>query len=727
MSIIPYNNNKDVLYHNPNDGIVVVHDPRENTIKLLSTVASEARGESNGSQRTRRPSQAFNNDQFPHTTSMTKCPNCGFTWNEFNKSGPRRSSSHSSSGLFNISLPQEYLSQSFIHTDYFKLLGKLPSNEEHACKLTLNNSLPEGVFNQGYFKRFFKKIDPYTLGSGAHAQVYKVNHILNNIVLGTYAVKRINIGGQLEFLQQVLNEVLILYELSTTGANENNLIRYNHVWLEMGELDDLNSIFFPTPKLADRRDMKVPYVFILQQYCDGGHLEDLIKCNFTIEENLTWKEKVELERKKRRAVKVGDETLPKRKQWLSTFEIWKFFHDVANGVNYLHQNGILHRDMKPSNCLLDVKYVPQEMKLTFESQEDFELHLYNLPRVLVSDFGEGKFIEKRQNVNLENLSDRQGNTGTLEFTAPELWLYSRDPKFGKDGKKFYNDFTYESDIYSLGLILCYLCIGKLPFSDMIRDENDPQEARSKIMNWYNNLSSASFSEWFESQIHDREGVMDECMEDFQKLAFKMIKGEDEVVDNGTTSRIGSKDILLYLNNIKWERFIITGHTFTSGNSWSMSNELAIIEKDDLDLHSFNKDRVPSLLQNEVFSDDEDDDIEYEGRHDSDHINLTEDEFEEDISRTYFDSTDSVKSNFFQTHKFKTVPVYCSELLLLEYLSFYSPSFSKSTLKLCIFCFIGLDIFVVERTKLRTMLFLLVSVVLSILLAYELGHLNPYIV
>ena len=65
MSIIPYNNNKDVLYHNPNDGIVVVHDPRENTIKLLSTVASEARERSNGSQRTRRPSQAFNNDQFP--------------------------------------------------------------------------------------------------------------------------------------------------------------------------------------------------------------------------------------------------------------------------------------------------------------------------------------------------------------------------------------------------------------------------------------------------------------------------------------------------------------------------------------------------------------------------------------------------------------------------------------------------------------------------------------
>lgn len=728
MSIIPYNNNKDVLYHNPNDGIMVVHDPHKNTIKLLSTVASETQRESNESKQTRRPSRVFNNDQFPHNTSMTKCPNCGFTWNEFSNARSRRSSSHSSSGHFNISLPQEYLSQSFIHTDYFKLIGKLPYSEEHTCKLTLNNSLPEGVFNQGYFKRFFKKIDPYTLGSGAHAQVYKVNHVLNNIVLGTYAVKKINIGGQLEFLQQVLNEVLILYELSTTGANENNLIRYNHVWLEMGELDDLNSIFFQTPKSADRKEIKVPYVFILQQYCDGGHLEDLIKRNFTIKENLTWKEKVELERKKRRAVKLGDETIPKGKQWLSTFEIWKFFHDVANGVNYLHHNGILHRDMKPSNCLLDVKYVSQEIKLTFESQEDFEQHLYKLPRVLVSDFGEGKFIEKRQNINLENLSDRQGNTGTLEFTAPELWLYACDPKFGNDGKKFYNDFTYESDIYSLGLILCYLCIGKLPFSDIIRDENDPQEARTKIMNWYNNLRFASFSEWFESQIHDREGVMDECMADFQKLAYKMIKGEDEVVVVGggsTTSRIGSKDVLLYLNNIKWERFINTGHTFTSSDSRSINNELAIIEKDDRDLYSFNKDYVPSLLQNEEFSDD--DDIEYEGQHDFDHINLTEDEFEDDLSRSYHESADPVKSDFFQIDTFKTVPIYCIELVLLEYLSFYSLSFSKSTLKLCIFSSIGLDIFVIERTKLRTMLFLLLSIVLSILLAYELGHLNPYIV
>lgn len=140
---------------------MVVHDPHKNTIKLLSTVASETQRESNESKQTRRPSRVFNNDQFPHNTSMTKCPNCGFTWNEFSNARSRRSSSHSSSGHFNISLPQEYLSQSFIHTDYFKLIGKLPYSEEHTCKLTLNNSLPEGVFNQGYFKRFSKNRSIY--------------------------------------------------------------------------------------------------------------------------------------------------------------------------------------------------------------------------------------------------------------------------------------------------------------------------------------------------------------------------------------------------------------------------------------------------------------------------------------------------------------------------------------------------------------------------------------
>lgn len=34
-------------------------------------------------------------------------------------------------------------------------------------------------------------------------------------------------------------------------------------------------------------------------------------------------------------------------------EAAKFFHQIINGVTYLHQLGIVHRDLKPENLLLD--------------------------------------------------------------------------------------------------------------------------------------------------------------------------------------------------------------------------------------------------------------------------------------------------------------------------------------------------------------------------------------
>lgn len=171
------------------------------------------------------------------------------------------------------------------------------------------------------------------LGSGAHSQVYKVVHVLNDIKLGTYAVKRISIGDKIELLEQVLNEVLILYELSIQGANENNLIRYNHVWLELGDIQDLKTYFLPDKQKNSEFDNSIPYVFILQQYCDGGHLEDLIEKVFLRELHLSAKEQLDLERQRRRSVRknsnqkledMDPESKENKKFWLGCIEIWKF-------------------------------------------------------------------------------------------------------------------------------------------------------------------------------------------------------------------------------------------------------------------------------------------------------------------------------------------------------------------------------------------------------------------
>lgn len=615
MSVVPYNQNNQVVFHDSNLGIVVVHDNQKNTIQLVSTL-----------DKSRRSSHGGINEG----NNLTECPNCGFLWNtntsnrrylrlrlrssdfvgnvnindnnDINNNNTNNNSNNHNGKIgnevqsgqfpyFSGSFDDGPLDENFMHHDYFKLLGGLPSIRQpllvgpiQNLKIFSNNTssntnessssstLPESIFNQGYFKRFFKKVPPYTLGSGAHAQVYKVVHVLNDIKLGTYAVKRICMGDKIELLPHVLNEVMILYELSTKGANENNLIRYNHVWLELGELDDLLTFILPPDNV--NQSPKVPYVFILQQYCAGGHLEDIIYDNFLKDERLTMKERIERERKQRRkrrksiSLEVYEKEEEEEKEtnsrnWFLDAEIWKFFKDVANGVQYLHCHGILHRDLKPSNCLLDTKYTP------VGENWGIDLIIKRLPKVLVTDFGEGKYLNKHKKFEvLEEVEDtsinlfdqeeevRRGNTGTLEFTAPELWLYSNyDPEIADSpsGSSLMNEFTYESDVYSLGLILCWLCVGTLPFTDQIADQTDPQVIRSKILDWYFQVTPESFGRWFEGKLKTR---LSGTMKHFQKLVYLMIKGNERegvsLSSSSLSNRILMDEVLAYLENMKAE-------------------------------------------------------------------------------------------------------------------------------------------------------------------------------
>lgn len=604
MSIVPYNSdrNNKIVYHDLTHQIVVVHNHEDNSFSLYNDI--------NGLD-IRRPRGSSPSMVEPDLTEIL-CPNCGVDLLDFLSQGNsskfrRRHSSKSRSrkastreensvvALAELAItewPTRFSPPSsiglspveFMHRDYFKLLANINVNTGAlgAPGDEVSSEYSNDLFNHGYFKRFFRKIPPGILGSGARAQVYKVVHVLKDIKLGVFAVKRINVGDHSKFLNHVLNEVLILYELSVKGANEHNLIRYNHVWMETGDLSDLSTILLGQEGAPSQTNKtEVPYVYILQQYCDGGHLEYMMMSNFQREMTMLMKEKLDAERARRRNRKLLDPSpvSEERKRWLLEVEIWKFFHDIANGVLYLHSHGILHRDLKPSNCLLESKYDSKTIPkgLVFESMSELDVNLLRLPRVLVSDFGEGKFIDKQSIEAHFPFEERRGNTGTVEFTDPRLWVYALYTLARKGKRKFAHNFTYDCDIYSLGMILCYLCVGTLPFAQALTNTNDPEAVRQDITTWHDNLTDKSFNEWFNSCVKLVNDHPSEATVDFGLLIYMMIKGEDNV------SKPSATYVLDYLQLMKEKRFL-QGHDAVEEDARSV-NDAGSSDAESLSIHA----------------------------------------------------------------------------------------------------------------------------------------------
>src|SRR5256886_4524726 len=98
----------------------------------------------------------------------------------------------------------------------------------------------------------------------------------------------------------------------------------------------------------------------------------------------------------------------------------RLLEEVARALAYAHDRGVVHRDVKPDNILLDLA----------------------TGRALVSDFGIAR-------VGSDTTTGPQRVVGTAEFMSPEQVLGERvDPR---------------SDLYSLGVVGFFALSGELPF------------------------------------------------------------------------------------------------------------------------------------------------------------------------------------------------------------------------------------------------------------------------
>uniref|UniRef100_A0A093VIY9 non-specific serine/threonine protein kinase n=1 Tax=Talaromyces marneffei PM1 TaxID=1077442 RepID=A0A093VIY9_TALMA len=326
----------------------------------------------------------------------------------------------------------------FVTPEYFRLLHDSIPNSEASTPPPLSPRLrlAQPALTDGSVRSSSPYVQPTSsspqeeaeLGRGGKGVVLLVKHMLDGVSLGHFACKRVPVGDDHEWLEKVLIEVQLLQHLS-----HQNLVSYRHVWLE----DYKISVFGPS----------VPCAFILQQYCNAGDLHKYVVGSLSTS-TTTQQLKERIRRRSKGQAETPDFSGPRK---LHFEEIYSFFKDITSGIRFLHANGFIHRDLKPSNCLLH--------------DSGQELH------VLVSDFGE---------VQYENAVRKStGTTGTISYCAPEVLRR----QFYPDGP--FVNFTFKSDVFSLGMILHFLCFAQLPYrsADLMEEKEDIDELRAEISGW----------------------------------------------------------------------------------------------------------------------------------------------------------------------------------------------------------------------------------------------------
>lgn len=274
--------------------------------------------------------------------------------------------------------------------------------------------------------------------------------MLDGVKLGKYAIKKVAIGNNHPWLVRMLREVHLLERL-----RHPNIVSYKHSWLEYNRL----TAFGP----------EVPCLFILMECANGGNLEEYfeppVKSKEEKQEAAAPSRRMSSKELKRERIKkqlqeqenfekeqdISAPVSAVEKRLLTMTEIWSLFLDIVQGLAHLHQQNIVHRDLKPPNLLLQ-----------YDDRNTNSHH--GIPRVLISDFGECEDLDE----TYRDDDNRTGATGTLEFMAPEH--VRLDPR-GRNTV----DYSPKADMWSLGMVLYYLCYSKLPYSviddvDILRRE-----------------------------------------------------------------------------------------------------------------------------------------------------------------------------------------------------------------------------------------------------------------
>lgn len=199
----------------------------------------------------------------------------------------------------------------------------------------------------------------------------------------------------------------------------------------LSQLDHANVV-----RVYDQREVSDPPTILLyMQYLPGGTLADCIKHVRELPAE-SWTGKRVLESIDKNLL-AANQTAPEQSGIRTRVDDMDWGEVVAwigiqlaEGLDYANEKGVLHRDVKPANILLSAEAIPK-----------------------LADF----------NVSCSGLSGRAGAAayfgGSLAYMSPEQ-LQVADPTDHKEA----SELDGRSDIYALGIVLWELWQGKRPWS-----------------------------------------------------------------------------------------------------------------------------------------------------------------------------------------------------------------------------------------------------------------------
>ncbi|KLO13905.1 kinase-like protein, partial [Schizopora paradoxa] len=123
-----------------------------------------------------------------------------------------------------------------------------------------------------------------------------------------------------------------------------------------------------------------------------------------------------------------------------SLETQRMVSSIASGLAYLHENGVIHADLKTQNVLISAKKTP-----------------------LLTDFGFSLIRRQSQTTAQSFVTNPSTNNshGTVRWMAPELFAPQSDGIYHKNDK--------ETDVWAYGMVIYELLTWKVPYHEKPND------------------------------------------------------------------------------------------------------------------------------------------------------------------------------------------------------------------------------------------------------------------